>query len=189
MVIFESDLRPKNLGKHSPDLNLTPLAAFLRFLPSAARLVALGKNRKKAARGVRFKAGLGKSMTDNVPHLPILFPAAGWYLLSIRDDYIVQLNTSILTDDRFLAGGQILLEKQQKRGARNDNKTNCGTRSLGGAISHFWWRHNDDDVTKRWRYPRNRRLLSQIYLCRTTRPEKGQCSFFLSFHHKNSHLY
>ena len=35
----------------SPDLNLTPLAAFLRFLPS-------GKNVKKAARGVRFKSGL-----------------------------------------------------------------------------------------------------------------------------------
>ena len=44
----------------SPDLNLTPLAAFLRFLPSAARLAALGKKRKKAARGVRFKSGLTK---------------------------------------------------------------------------------------------------------------------------------
>ena len=32
---------------HSPDLNLTPLAAFLRFLPSAASLAALGKNVKK----------------------------------------------------------------------------------------------------------------------------------------------
>ena len=31
----------------SPDLNLTPLAAFLRFLPSAASLAALGKNVKK----------------------------------------------------------------------------------------------------------------------------------------------
>ena len=37
----------------SPDLNLTPLAAFLRFLLSAAR-----QKREKAARGVRFKSGL-----------------------------------------------------------------------------------------------------------------------------------
>ena len=43
---------------YNPDLNLTPLAAFLHFLPSAARLAALGKKRKKAARGVRFKSGL-----------------------------------------------------------------------------------------------------------------------------------
>ena len=39
----------------SPDLNLTPLPAFFTFLPS---LAALGKKRKKAARGVRFKSGL-----------------------------------------------------------------------------------------------------------------------------------
>ena len=31
----------------SPDLNLTPLVVFLRFLPSAARLAVLGKNVKK----------------------------------------------------------------------------------------------------------------------------------------------
>ena len=44
----------------SPDLNLTPLAAFLRC-------VARGKkNRKKAARGVRFKSGLSN------PHPPPL---------------------------------------------------------------------------------------------------------------------
>ena len=46
----------------SPDLNLTPLAAFLRFLPSAASLAALGKKRKKAARGVRFKSGLSTEL-------------------------------------------------------------------------------------------------------------------------------
>ena len=38
----------------SPDLNLTPLAAFLRF----CRAQRSAKNVKKAARGVRFKLGL-----------------------------------------------------------------------------------------------------------------------------------
>ena len=37
----------------SPDLNLTPLAAFLRFCRAQ-----LGKKSKKAARGIRFKSGL-----------------------------------------------------------------------------------------------------------------------------------
>ena len=35
-----------SMAKTSPDLNLTPLAAFLRFLPSAARLRS-AKNVKK----------------------------------------------------------------------------------------------------------------------------------------------
>ena len=39
----------------SPDLNLTPLAAFSRF----CRAQRSAKKRKKAARGVRFKSGLG----------------------------------------------------------------------------------------------------------------------------------
>ena len=42
----------------SPDLNLTPLPAFLRFCRAQRGLAALGKKRKKAARGVRFKSGL-----------------------------------------------------------------------------------------------------------------------------------
>ena len=42
----------------SPDLNLTPLAAFLRFCRAQRGFAALGKKRKQAARGVRFKSGL-----------------------------------------------------------------------------------------------------------------------------------
>ena len=49
----------KYRGSISPDLNLTPLAAFLRFCRAQRGLTALGKKRKKAARGVRFKSGLG----------------------------------------------------------------------------------------------------------------------------------
>ena len=42
---------PDLMTRGSPDLNLTPLAAFFTFF-------TLNKKRKKAARGVRFKSGL-----------------------------------------------------------------------------------------------------------------------------------
>ena len=55
----------------SPDLNLTPLAAFLRFCRSA-------KKRKKAARGVRFKSRLTPNMFRSRPSHSRL-PLFHWY--------------------------------------------------------------------------------------------------------------
>ena len=45
-ALYMSYCQPCSIRYISPDLNLTPLAAFLRFLPSAARLRS-AKNVKK----------------------------------------------------------------------------------------------------------------------------------------------
>ena len=68
----------------SPDLNLTPLA-FLRFLPSARQ------KRKKAARGVRFKSGLGQYMfrKSSKAHRHILF-----ILQNIERRYLIAIFSS-----------------------------------------------------------------------------------------------
>ena len=82
----------------SPDLNLTPLAAFLRFLPRCAR-----QKRKKAARGVRFKSGLYKYYVAINEDLPLnsFFPGQNGHTFPDSIFNCIFLNENVWSWLRF----------------------------------------------------------------------------------------